>query len=242
MQLTKFFTIVASIGLTVVCALPQSGLPHPANPVFGINPNPTSHPGKDNKPTAHPGPTSHPGPRNKGAGATSTVSYSSPTPLPTPVNILTDGDFEGYQACSDFCFTSSYENWIGSGSGTSDATIFHYSPYAHTGNGVGLLGSATGADDLPGTLTYAHPLGTTAGLTYVVKFWINSAFSGASLETGAFVQGLWNGVQVFEVVTNYLPWTEYSFEVVAVGNDILAFRGGKAPAWSFIDDITVIKQ
>jgi hypothetical protein len=30
-----------------------------------------------------------------------------------------------------------------------------------------------------------------------------------------------------------------SFDVVGAGDDVLAFHGGAAPAWTFIDDIAV---
>jgi hypothetical protein len=52
-----------------------------------------------------------------------------------------------------FCFTS-HTNWIGTDpvGGSFDATIF-FAPYAHSGNEVGLPGSADGSNFLSGTLT-----------------------------------------------------------------------------------------
>jgi len=37
----------------------------------------------------------------------------------------------------------------------------------------------------------------------------------------------------------YTNWEFFSFTVVGAGNDVLAFHGGKAPAWSFLDDVAV---
>lgn len=158
-------------------------------------------------------------------------------------SFVIDGGFEGYDGCLRFCYTESYLNWIGTSpaNGTLDATIFLYHDYAHFGQGVGLLGSAVGRDDLPGTLTPRHPLNTVAGHTYQIAFFHSSTFSGPKLETDAFVDVLWNGEVVGNVSNGYQPWTFYSFFVTAVGADVLAFHGGKAPAWSFIDDVFLFK-
>ena len=74
----------------------------------------------------------------------------------------------------------------------SIGTFFFYAPYAHTGHGVGLLGSADGFDSLPGTLTPAKPLQTVAGEKYTIAFFHASAFSGFEREASAFVEILWN--------------------------------------------------
>jgi hypothetical protein len=159
-------------------------------------------------------------------------------------NALVDGGFEGYNACSSFCFTSSYANWVGTSpaGGTLDATIFFFQPYAHSGNGVGLLGSATGADALSGTLTPAQPLTTVAGKTYQISFFHASAFSGPTLEANAFVDIVWNGNVVQTITPGFENWKLHQLTVTAAGNDVLSFHGGTAPAWSFIDDITVFQM
>lgn len=158
-------------------------------------------------------------------------------------SFVVDGGFEGYYGCLEFCYTESYLNWVGTSpvNGTKDATIFTYQAYAHFGKSVGLLGSATGADDLPGTLSPRHSLNTIAGRLYQIAFYHSSAFSGRDLEAEAFVDVLWNGEVVGSVKNGYQPWTFYSFLVTAVGGDVLAFHGGKAPAWSFIDDVFLFK-
>ncbi|KAF8337155.1 hypothetical protein F5887DRAFT_1244600 [Amanita rubescens] len=158
-------------------------------------------------------------------------------------SFVVDGGFEGYYGCLEFCYTESYLNWVGTSSvdGTEDATIFTYQAYAHFGRSVGLLGSATGSDDLPGTLSPRHSLNTIAGHPYQIAFFYSSTFSGRYLEAEAFVDVLWNGEVVGSVKNGYQPWTFYSFVVTAVGGDVLAFHGGKAPAWSFIDDVFLFK-
>lgn len=89
----------------------------------------------------------------------------------------------------------------------------------------------------------AENLETEAGKKYRVGFFQNSAFSGPTLQTDAFVEVLWNG----EVAKTYkvkdegfsAEWKWVEVDVVAKGNDVLAFRGGKAPAWTFLDDVAV---
>ncbi|KAF8175126.1 hypothetical protein BJ912DRAFT_38754 [Pholiota molesta] len=159
-------------------------------------------------------------------------------------NFVIDGGFEGFTECDDFCFDTSYANWIGTSpaGGTLDATIFFFQPYAHSGNAVSLLGSATAEDALAGTLTPAQPLATVAGKTYSINFFHASAFSGPSLEANAFVDVRWNGATVATIRPGFENYAFFQFTVTAVGGDVLAFHGGAAPAWSFIDDVSVFQQ
>ncbi|KAF8650694.1 hypothetical protein AX16_005068 [Volvariella volvacea WC 439] len=156
---------------------------------------------------------------------------------------LADGGFEGFSKCSgsSFCFGTESANWIGTSDSTGfdDATIFNWTPYAHSGNSVGILGSATGADNFAGTLTYAKPLDTISGRQYTITFFHSSSFSSADLEADTKVEVVWNGDVVGTITPGFSPWTYYHFEVEAKGQDTLAFHGGKAPAWSFIDDVFV---
>ncbi|KAF8205867.1 hypothetical protein K438DRAFT_1917903 [Mycena galopus ATCC 62051] len=155
-------------------------------------------------------------------------------------SVLPDGGFEGFTACSDFCFAASYANWIGTSppGGDLDASIFFFSPYAHTGHGSALLGAALDEDALPGTLTPAQPLRTQSGAAYVVQCFISSAFSGTEIEASATVDILWNGVSVGGV-TGFMEYSVVEAPVVGTGSDVLSFVGGAAPAWSFIDDCNV---
>ncbi|KAJ3507365.1 hypothetical protein NMY22_g16954 [Coprinellus aureogranulatus] len=156
-------------------------------------------------------------------------------------NFLIDGGFEGYNACNDFCFAESYANWIGTSpsGGSLDATIFRFQPYARTGNSVALLGSATSADDKSGTLQVQQPLNTEPGKKYQVVFFENSAFSGPTSQENSIIEVLWNGNVVETIRPGFTQWKFHAVDVVAVGNDVLAFRGGAAPAWTFLDDISV---
>jgi hypothetical protein len=155
-------------------------------------------------------------------------------------SLVAQGGFEDY-TCEDFCFDNSSPSWIGTSpaGGSFDASVFHYAPYARSGSSVALLGSATGADALAGTLTYGKPLATVAGKKYTITFFHASVYSGQDSEKDAFVDILWNGAIVTTIRPGYSPWTYYEFTATAKGNDIVAFHGGKAPAWSFLDDIYV---
>ncbi len=53
------------------------------------------------------------------------------------------------------------------------------------------------------------------------------------------MQVIWNGEVVKTIHPGYSDWQYYAVEVVGQGNDLLAFHGGSAPAWSFVDDICV---
>ncbi|KIL57885.1 hypothetical protein M378DRAFT_357033 [Amanita muscaria Koide BX008] len=156
---------------------------------------------------------------------------------------VVDGGFEGYNGCIEFCYTDSYWNWVGTSpvNGTLDATIFHYPEYAHFGQGVGLLGSALNYDRFSGTLSPRHSLYTVPGHQYQIAFFHSSSFSGPDYEAKAFVDIMWNAKVVATIRPGYEGWTFYSFIVTAVGNDALAFHGGAAPAWSFIDDVFLFK-
>jgi hypothetical protein len=158
-------------------------------------------------------------------------------------DFIVDGGFEDFNECDDFCFDTQDANWIGTSppGGTLDATIFFFEPFAHTGNAVALLGSATGVDALPGTLTVAKPLNTVAGQNYVINFFQASSFSPPSEEAAAFVEVVWNGQVVTTIRPGFANYEFFSVNVVGQGNDVLAFTGGAAPAWSFIDDVTVFE-
>ncbi|TFK32624.1 hypothetical protein BDQ12DRAFT_771726, partial [Crucibulum laeve] len=156
-------------------------------------------------------------------------------------NLLSDGGFEGFKQCSDFCFAASYAAWVGTSpaGGNLDASIFFFAPYAHAGNGVGLLGSAAGVDALSGTLTPTQALATVAGKKYNISFFHFSQFSGPTLEANSIVQVLWNGQVVLTITPGFSAWKYFDVEVTATGNDKVAFTGGRAPAWSFIDDVAI---
>ncbi|KAJ7116073.1 hypothetical protein C8R44DRAFT_928065 [Mycena epipterygia] len=158
------------------------------------------------------------------------------------ISSLTDGGFEAF-TCKDngdFCFDAVAPAWVGTSptGGEMDATVFHYAPYAHTGWGVGLLGCAFGSDSEPGTLTPV--LGELQpGRKYVVQFFYSSTYSGVKLEAAAFAQVWWNGVLAGSVSVGFSPWKYFELTVTALGGgkDVLLFKGGKAPAYTFMDDV-----
>ncbi|KAK7018361.1 hypothetical protein R3P38DRAFT_2715610 [Favolaschia claudopus] len=157
-------------------------------------------------------------------------------------DLLPDGGFEGYTDCDEFCLTESYANWIGTSpsGGSYDASIFYFEAYAHTGHGSALLGAAFDEDADVGTLSPAQPIKTESGANYVIQCFMSSAFSGQQLEAQAKVDIMWNGQRVGGVS----GFQEYAFvqaSAVGTGSDKLAFVGGSAPAWTFIDDCHIYK-
>jgi hypothetical protein len=68
-----------------------------------------------------------------------------------------------------------------------------------------------------------------------------SAYSPPEQEEGAFVDVLWNGKVVRTLRPGWSAWTYWTVDVLAEGRDEIAFHGGSAPAWSFIDDVAVFE-
>ncbi|RDB21747.1 hypothetical protein Hypma_010909 [Hypsizygus marmoreus] len=158
-------------------------------------------------------------------------------------NAYFDPGFEGFAPCASFCYAASYTAWIGTSppGGVLDASLFFYTPYAHAGHSVALLGSATGHDNLPGTLAPAGRINTSKGVRYSILFFLASVYSGPQLEANSIVEVIWNGRVVKTIRDGYSPWKFYRVDVDAVGGDKVAFRGGKAPAWTFIDDVYIFQ-
>jgi hypothetical protein len=156
---------------------------------------------------------------------------------------IVDGGFEGYTCggSSDFCFTASYANWVGTSpaGGNLDASIFDFVPYARTGHSSGLLGSAFGLDPLLGTLAPAAPIQTEAGQTYTLQFFHSSFYSGPQAEASASLEIVWNGQTIDTIHPGFSQWTPHQYNVVAQGNDVLQFIGSPAPAYVFLDDISL---
>ncbi|KAF5346472.1 hypothetical protein D9756_010062 [Leucocoprinus leucothites] len=159
-------------------------------------------------------------------------------------SLLQDGGFESYAACrsTDICWTNSTQFWTATSpaGGNFDAEIIHHAGYGHSGDSAALLGSGFGTDSLAGTITPTHTLDTIPGATYLITFFHSSAFnSDPAAEANAFVDVLWNGKVVQTIKPGFSDWKYYELKVVATGGDTLAFHGGAAPAWSFLDDIFV---
>ena len=158
-------------------------------------------------------------------------------------NLVIDGGFEGFTECDELCFDTQDANWIGTSppGGTDDATIFFFQAFAHTGNAVALLGSANANDALAGTLTPTKPLATLPGRQYSIGFFQASSFAPPAQEAPAFIDVQWNGVTIQTIRPGFSNYEFFQVTVTAKGNDVLSFHGGAAPAWSFIDDVTVFE-
>lgn len=159
----------------------------------------------------------------------------------TRKNYVIDGGFESLasEEGDPVRFVETTSNWIGTSPGIQDVLIWVNAPWAHSGQGLATFGSGAGADDFAGTLTPAQPLATTAGQKYTIQYWHDSSFNG-QLEADAFLEVSWNDVVVQTITPGNSPWTRFEVTVTAVGNDKLSFRGGKFPAYSFLDDVSVL--
>lgn len=111
--------------------------------------------------------------------------------------------------------------------------------YGRTGFATGELGAINGDNSNPGTLAVRYPLDSVPGKQYVITFFQDSSWSGPTSEAAAFVNVLWNGNAVLSLSGYTATWQYNQVTVTAQGNDILAFYGGAAPAWTFIDDVYI---
>ncbi|KAJ7725893.1 hypothetical protein B0H14DRAFT_3169619 [Mycena olivaceomarginata] len=145
---------------------------------------------------------------------------------------LIDGGFEGYNRVRQVL---SHPTVWPTPRSSSNPT------YAHTGHGAALLGAAFTDDAEAGKLTPAQPLQTDKGANYVVQCFVWSGFASPGVEAAAKVDILWNGERVGGSSGYTEEYTFVQAPVVATGSDTLAFVGGAAPAWTFIDDCKVYK-
>ncbi|KAF7308465.1 hypothetical protein HMN09_00695400 [Mycena chlorophos] len=158
------------------------------------------------------------------------------------IQYILNGGFEQY-VCSNgdiFCFSTSAPNWIGISpfGGFEDATIFHYAPYAHTGNGSALLGCAYGTDTQMGVLQTTAPIAKLdIGRTYLLNFFHWSGYSGQQVEKNAIVSVWWGNTWLGNITGYEAPYTYHEYPVVAGKNNTITFIGGRAPAYSFLDDV-----
>ncbi|TFK61627.1 hypothetical protein BDN72DRAFT_435270 [Pluteus cervinus] len=78
---------------------------------------------------------------------------------------------------------------------------------------------------------------------YILSFFANSAFSGPTAESGAYIEVLWNGIVPplgggrWELGYNKGGGTGETSAVYGGTGDRLAFRGSGAPKWVFIDEV-----
>ena len=129
-------------------------------------------------------------------------------------------------------------NNFGGHSGTSSADFFFGPP---TPDSI-----ASGS-----SLTYALPLGTVPGTSYVISLFVTNSnlFPAPANLTGALMSVLWNGVDVLDAVQvgpetfNGLTFFNIQATVVAKGNDTFVLKNGGAFAHAmFVDDIALFQK
>jgi len=141
-----------------------------------------------------------------------------------------------------YCWAESSNNWLATSSDSFNAVFLSNEPaFARRGDTSGLLGSAYGVyGDFPGTIAPTQPLQTTAGKMYLIEVWQWSGYNPPFYQQDAWFDIIWNGVVVSAVRPGYrATYTRFTVEVTAVGDDTIAFHGGRYPDYSFLDDIAV---
>jgi hypothetical protein len=89
----------------------------------------------------------------------------------------------------------------------------------------------------PGSLS--QTLATTSGDTYALSFWfIGTSSAGApNLFTVSWDSTVLLSESNFQAPTS---WTEYTYDVTAVGSDVLTFTFQQNPSYTALDDVSVV--
>ncbi|KAF9266586.1 hypothetical protein L218DRAFT_996750 [Marasmius fiardii PR-910] len=135
------------------------------------------------------------------------------------------------------CSAQSFGGWVGSSDNATvldTAAIVHDPTLAHFGSSAISLGSISGRTTASGTQT--RNITTIKGRSYALGFFHSSTQKNPANAAGASVNVTWNGV-VIESISGAQNWTFHGQTLTATGNDTLAFHGGRAPAFDFIDDV-----
>jgi hypothetical protein len=105
----------------------------------------------------------------------------------------------------------------------------------HSGNYAAAFGAAG-----PGEDTLSQIINNiVSGVTYDFTFWLTSSSTGSSPANNQF-QAEWDGHNVLNLVNAPASgYTRYSFSVEGTGADTMSFRGYNAPAWFYLDDVSV---
>lgn len=154
---------------------------------------------------------------------------------------VADGGFESYK-CADGaadCSSSESSSWTLTSPGSKDVLLWNRAGWARSGSSLASFGSFEGTDDLAGTLSPTSPLQLIAGKEYLLQFWHSSSLNSEAEESNAFLEVSWNGAVLDSIRPGASPWTRYEYRVQAVGNDVLSFHGGKYPAYSLLDDVSL---
>jgi hypothetical protein len=108
---------------------------------------------------------------------------------------------------------------------------------AHSGNYFMALGDT--AEAYPyGTVSVATPISDHAGDTLTLSYWFLNQSDGAN-----YFDAEWNGAVLSGSVladVGPMDWTQYQFSVLATGSDVLTFREQNVPAFSALDDVSLV--
>jgi hypothetical protein len=103
-------------------------------------------------------------------------------------------------------------------------------PHAHSGNCEAYFGPVGSDGGIQQTL------GTVAGQQYAFSYW-DAMNGGPTNDLSVY----WNNT-LLDGFTNAGPfdWTQHSFTVTALGNDVIEFSARQDPAYVGLDDISVV--
>jgi|SRR5690242_186332 hypothetical protein len=148
------------------------------------------------------------------------ASASAQSCTTVPGNLVRNCGFE----------SGSFSDWNVAWPPEVDPATFVGTFNVHSGSFAAELGAVPGENSVSQTI-----LGTVPGNSYEVSFWLaNDNF----VPNEFHVQ--WNGLQVFALNNMLgLPYTRFSFIVVANGFDTLRFDEQNPPAFFHLDDIAV---
>jgi hypothetical protein len=126
--------------------------------------------------------------------------------------------------------SGSFSDWNVAWPPSVDGDTFVGTFNVHSGNFAAELGAVPGENSVSQTI-----LGTVPGNSYEVSFWLAN---DNAVPNEFHVQ--WNGLQVFALNNMLgLPYTRFSFIVVASGSDTLRFDEQNPPAFFHLDDVVV---
>jgi hypothetical protein len=135
------------------------------------------------------------------------------------------GDFTGWTQFGNTGYSGVSNIFPCAGSGS-----FLASPRAHSGNCEAYFGPVGSDGGIQQTLN------TVAGEQYVFSYW-NAMDGGPTNDFRVY----WNST-LLDSFTNAgsFDWTQHSFTVTAVGNDLIEFSTRQDPSYIGLDDVSVV--
>lgn len=133
--------------------------------------------------------------------------------------------------------TGDNTGWAINGDHTGVAPSGFSSINAHSGGFFMALGDTASAYPY-GTVSVDSAISDHAGDVLTLSYWFSS--NGG---TPNYFDAEWNGAVLSGSVLSNVgqtDWTEYQFSVTATGSDLLTFREQNAPAYSALDDISLV--